>query len=160
MVSLTQGFGCNRMRIRVEFDKNAALKEYETLQEAEKKGIISEMISYANSFMEDAVGQPEGHELGYYNNRTFQLRSSIGAYIFKDGVLVWREGSLDNLSLIEEVIPRGLTLVAMVGKDYASYVESYGYNVISDYGDLLLFDLSSAFAARNISAKIRGNILS
>ena len=82
MVSLTQGFGCNRMRIRVEFDKNAALKEYETLQEAEKKGIISEMISYANSFMEDAVGQPEGHELGYYNNRTFQLRSSIGAYIF------------------------------------------------------------------------------
>jgi hypothetical protein len=59
-----------------------------------------------------------------------------------------------------EVIPRGLTLVAMVGKDYASYVESYGYNVISDYGDLLLFDLSSAFAARNISAKIRGNTLS
>lgn len=160
MVSLTQEFGYNRMRIRVEFDKNAALKEYETLQEAEKKGIISEMISYANSFMEDAVGQPEGHELGYYNNRTFQLRSSIGAYIFKDGELVWMQGSPENISLIEDAIPRGLMLVAMVGKDYASKVEAYGYNVISVYGDLLLLDLSSAFAARNISAKIRGNTLS
>lgn len=148
------------MRLDVIFDPNAVLKEYTILQEAEKNGLISEMIAYAQDFMEEAVRQPEGHELGYYNNRTFQLRSSIGAYIFKDGVLVWREGSLDNLSLIEEVIPRGLTLVAMVGKDYASKVEAYGYNVISDYGDLLLLDLSSAFAARNINAKIRGNILS
>lgn len=148
------------MRLDVIFDPNAVLKEYTILQEAQKNGLVGEMITYAKRFMEDAVGQPEGHELGYYNNRTFQLRSSIGAYIFKDGELVWRQGSPENISLIEDAIPRGLTLVAMVGKDYASKVEAYGYNVISVYGDLLLLDLSSAFAARNISAKIRGNILS
>ena len=147
------------MRLDVIFDPNAVLKEYTILQEAQKNGLISEMIAYAQDFMEEAVRQPEGHELGYYNNRTFQLRSSIGAYIFKDGVLVWREGSLDNLSLIEEVIPRGLTLVAMVGKDYASYVESYGYNVISDYGDLLLFDLTPVFRSYGSTTSQKGNIL-
>ena len=138
------------MDITSDYNQARMLKELMANQEMSYASYLSELIEMATEFVEEAKMQPEGHDLGFYNDRTGDLRASIGAYIFRDGVLVWSivEGNADeNMRLVLEddgkIANKGFTVVGIAGKYYASYVESKGYNVVSTQWDSLtvVFDI-------------------
>jgi hypothetical protein len=85
---------------------------------------------------------------GDYTDQTANLRSSIGYYILKDGVIINRnvegtaEGILAANKVVNEVSRKvGYELIGVAGMDYASYVESKGYNVITSQADVAIVDL-------------------
>lgn len=75
---------------------------------------------------------------GDFLDQTGNLRSSIGYYVLNDGKIViddfqgTQEGIAAGRAALELVkIKRGYQLIGVAGMDYASYVESKGYNVIT-----------------------------
>ena len=71
-------------------------------------------------------GDPEtAHSMGYYIDRTTNLRNSIGYLVQKDGVLI--EGEPGS----QDIPDHGIYLAGTAGMSYASHVEAKGYNVIS-----------------------------
>lgn len=75
---------------------------------------------------------------GDYLDQTGNLRSSIGYFVLNDGEIVkgefsgTAEGIAAGRQALELVkVKRGYQLIGVAGMDYASYVESKGYNVIS-----------------------------
>lgn len=110
-----------------------------TIEEAVYRTMVNAVISAKqNLYSENS-----------YTDRTNNLRSSIGFVIYKDGVMinsyfeksgVGTEG--DGMSGIEIGLieaeeaakngsPNGFVCVLVAGMDYAGYVESKGYDVIS-----------------------------
>lgn len=83
---------------------------------------------------------------GNYQDQTSNLRSSIGYYILhNDKVVKYKLEPLANMSIIRSLFTRrsrkGLRLVVVAGMEYASYVESKGYNVITSQADVAFVDL-------------------
>ncbi len=77
----------------------------------------------------------EARETGNYQDQSSHLRNSIGYVVLYNGVvqkkLIKR---IESQKLIEELIPKykkGLVLLVVAGKDYATYVEAKGYNVLT-----------------------------
>ena len=78
-----------------------------------------------------------------YENRTSNLRSSIGYVIAKNGRILKRDykqegsgvkGVKMGLELAEEAAaehPNGIVLIVTAGMEYGLYVESMGYDVLS-----------------------------
>ena len=78
-----------------------------------------------------------------YLDQTGNLRSSIGYVIAKNGrvlkrnyeqVLDGNEGVTEGLNLADKAAaehPRGIILIVTAGMNYALYVESMGYDVLS-----------------------------
>ena len=89
---------------------------------------------------------------GGFDDVSGNLRSSIGYTILRDGEVV-KEGFSGNPEGIDAAIkvlqnvPRiaGLQLILVAGMDYASYLESKGFNVITAQGDMAVVDLESMF---------------
>jgi len=142
----------NEGRIRQETQKQA-----ETLYQQ----IINAFINDAEQFIINARGQAQSHEMGQYEDVTANLRNSIGYYLFHNGELVIgkepgslagkiNEGKLSapeiasmNKQTIQEFVkPSGFQLILIAGMNYASYVESKGYNVISYQADVCMIDLA------------------
>lgn len=87
-----------------------------------------------------------GHSTGGYEDRTGNLRSSIGYRIYKDGEPVTDGGfksvsggtegeeaaktGLDAYAMFYEIPVEGWTLVLVAGMNYAKAVEAKGYNVL------------------------------
>ena len=143
------------MAIRSTFNQTSALRELRAIQEIEYMEILEDMKEEAMLFLKDAREQLEGHDLGFYNNRSFELRESIAAYIFKDGKLVWYDengNAEENRRLIMEgnhIVSKGFTFVGIAGKNYASHVESKGYNVLTNQGEAVLFNLEVTYKKRH-----------
>lgn len=85
---------------------------------------------------------------GDYTNQTKNLRNSIGYVIYKDGTPIMEdlvgagEGtSAARLALAQVSSKSGYVLVGIAGMNYASYLESLGYNVITSQGMILIKDL-------------------
>ena len=80
---------------------------------------------------------------GDYKDRTANLRSSIGYFVMRDNEVV-KEGS-SNIQAREALasIPpkRGYRLIGVAGMDYASALESKGYNVITSQEEQCLVNL-------------------
>ncbi|MGE4289958.1 MAG: HK97 gp10 family phage protein [Salinivirgaceae bacterium] len=100
--------------------------------------MISELEKAAVEIVSDAKNNmnidDSAFKSGKYNDITGNLRSSIGWFILKDGEIIKREGiSLPELGiLINDVqIRTGYNLVVFAGMNYAAYVESRGFNVLS-----------------------------
>ncbi|HCY40439.1 MAG TPA: hypothetical protein DHV48_03660 [Prolixibacteraceae bacterium] len=75
---------------------------------------------------------------GDYLDQTGNLRSSIGYFVLNDGKIVMDEfsGTAEGIAAGRQAlefvkVKSGYQLVGVAGMDYASYVESKGYNVIS-----------------------------
>lgn len=75
-----------------------------------------------------------------YEDRTANLRSSIGYIILKDGVIVDSdfEGNTRGTSQAKKVsnevaarYPKGYVLIGVAGMEYAAYVEAKGLDVIT-----------------------------
>ena len=85
-----------------------------------------------------ATGKPED---GSFNDRTANLRSSIGYIILKDGEEVdslfegeKSKGITQGKKAAKEVAsqyPTGFVLIGVAGMDYAAAVESKGFDVIT-----------------------------
>ncbi len=83
---------------------------------------------------------------GNYQDQTANLRSSIGYYILhNEKVVKYNLEPLANMSILRSLFTRrsrkGLRLVGVAGKDYASKVESKGYNVITSQAEVAFVDL-------------------
>lgn len=121
--------------------------------------MVGQMKRDARKFLRDTRGQAQGHELGFYNDRTKKLRRSIAVYILQNGIIIWadeRGNTAENRRLIMKApISRiGFTTVAIAGKDYASVVESKGYNVISAQGHTFVFDIEITFSKMRVYGRV------
>lgn len=86
----------------------------------------------------------EAREYGSYQDRTGNLRSSIGYVVLKDGKSIEKggfqltksggNGQKEGEAFINKVISqysKGFVLVVVAGMTYASYVEARNYNVLT-----------------------------
>lgn len=97
----------------------------------------------------DASAFPKGD----YLNHTTNLRSSIGYFLLKDGQVIQMniEGTGDGRNAAMGVVSKlpnkgGYQLVGVAGMDYASYVESKGYNVITSQADIAIVNIERLLA--------------
>ena len=124
--------------------------------------VLESFIRAGEEFLTNAREQMQDHAMGTYKDITANLRNSIGYFIFYNGKNVFQnpatgeytgpesEGKLPeseiaaiNLTAIKDVIkPEGFQLIGVAGMEYASHVESKGYNVISYQADICLVDLA------------------
>lgn len=81
---------------------------------------------------------------GNYKDHTANLRSSIGYFVLNNGIIVTEnlygnaEGESAAKSAMEKIPKSGYQLICVAGMDYASYVQSKGYNVIRVQQDFAL----------------------
>jgi hypothetical protein len=84
---------------------------------------------------------------GDYLDDTDNLRSSIGFGVYLDGVPYVEdldgtpEGVAAARTALNAVPKRGWQLIGVAGMEYASHVESKGYNVITSQGDIAIVQL-------------------
>lgn len=141
------------MAVNLHTDYNSAnfLLQLKSEVEVGYATMIPEMIRVCKDFLIDVREQLEGHELGNYNNRTKQLRESLAAYIFRNGVIIWSDeggNGTESQRVIREQIaltPSGFDIIGIASKEYASWVESKGYNVMTNQGEVFLFDIGKVF---------------
>jgi hypothetical protein len=135
--------------------------------------ILQTFIRAGEEFVKQAREQMQEHAMGTYKDVTANLRNSIGYYIFFDGKSVFQnpvsgeyagpktEGRLSkseiegiNTKAIRDIVnPRGFQLIAVAGMNYASHVESKGYNVISYQVDVMVIDLMRDLEYLNVIDK-------
>lgn len=110
------------------------------------KRILNAFITAGEDFVINARGQMQDHAMGQYKDVTKNLRNSIQYFVFYNGELVKAgdsEFSSTNMAIVrDQVKPTGFQLIGIAGMNYASYVESKGYNVISYQADICLVDLA------------------
>lgn len=108
--------------------------------------ILNSFIYAGEDFIINARGQMQDHAMGQYKDVTTNLRNSIQYFIFYNGELVKAsdsEFSSTNKAIVMDFVkPTGFQLIGIAGMNYASHVESKGYNVISYQADICLVDLS------------------
>jgi len=140
------------MGIKFTGDFSAIAKEAEAQYQSTLDGIIEIMEYVGEDFVRDAKQalniKPGAFPKGNYDDQTANLRSSIGYYILLDGSLLGSkiegtaEGQDAGASLLARIQKDGLQLIGVAGMDYASRVESKGYNVITSQQDMAIVDLS------------------
>lgn len=88
---------------------------------------------------------------GEYLDDSGALRSSIGYFVLKDGVVVSGrvEGESEGISAAKQLlgtIPEkdGYVLIGVAGMDYASHLESKGFNVITSQAQIALIDIEAS----------------
>jgi len=122
------------------------------LQNIEQR-IIALFNKEGRKFVDDAKAMTAKE--GSFNNRTFNLRSSIGYYIFANGKLVdqYFSGNAEGKRAADEAVlnipmlSRGYQLIGIAGMDYAVAVESRGYNVITVQATMTIVSLRSQLKA-------------
>ena len=123
--------------------------------------ILDSFITAGEKFVTDAREQGQSHGAGQYHDVTANLRNSIGYYVLHNGKIIIKkepgsiagkisEGKLSpgEIALINDVgikdyiVSKGFQLIGIAGMNYASHVESKGYNVISIQADICIVDLT------------------
>ena len=132
------------MALKSNYNEGRIRRETEQQAETLYQKIIDAFIYAAEEFIVNARGQMQDHAMGTYLDQTTNLRNSIGYFIFHNGELVHEKNEITtNKSKIEEFIkPSGFQMILIAGMNYASYVESKGYNVISYQADTCMIDLA------------------
>lgn len=132
------------MALKNNFNEAQSMKDVEKQAETLYQKIINAFIYAAENFIVNARGQMQDHAMGTYKDQTTNLRNSIGYFIFHNGELVQEKNEIvTNKSKVEEFIkPTGFQMILIAGMNYASYVESKGYNVISYQADVCMIDLA------------------
>lgn len=106
------------------------------------QSIESHLIDAGQLFVENARANAE------FMNHTFNLRSSIGYGITKDGVIIksdfktiatGADGTEDGIRVLDIAVSElstktGYALIVVAGEYYAGYVETKGFDVISISG--------------------------
>ncbi len=134
------------MAITSDFNEKRSMDDLNKQADVLYEKIINSFIYAGETFIINAREQIQDHAMGTYKDQTTNLRNSIQYYVFHNGELVKEsesEFSSQNLALIQDLIkPSGFQLIGIAGMNYASYVESKGYNVISTQKDTCMVDLA------------------
>ncbi len=149
------------MALKMNYDPNKLLKDAQRIE----KAIVSRLQMIGEQFVSDARNQPTptvsrkkdqktgkvkiaGPKEGVYEDQSSNLRSSLGYFIMKDNVVIG--GNVDGTTvgrsqakavLVDIPQRKGLRLVGVAGMNYASAVESMGYNVITSQAIVAIDDL-------------------
>lgn len=145
------------MGLKCNFTSDGFLKEAATQVDTLNTRMVNSFIRAGEIFVTQARSQIQNHDLGTYNDQTTNLRNSIGYYVFQDGELVTKKiygNDEDNDDIAEQVkSTQGIQLIALAGMNYASYVESKGYNVITNQGDTMLLNLEGFLQTLGMAGK-------
>ena len=131
--------------------------------------IVNSFIMAGEQFIINARTQAQDHGSGQNEDVTANLRNSISYYLFHNGELIvgkepgsdigkTNEGKMSaseitaiNKQAIQDVVSKeGFQLILVAGMNYASWVESKGYNVISYQADLCLVDITQYLERKDI----------
>lgn len=117
-----------------------------------ERGVLAILQRVGEEFVRDArMGidiNSGAFPKGDYTDQTANLRSSIGYFILRDGNVVTENlsGTSKGVSAARAVLAKvgkeGYSIVGVAGMEYASHLESMGYNVISSQNLNLIVDLS------------------
>ena len=114
--------------------------------------LVDDMIDVCKNFLTDVREQLQDHSQGTYLDQTTQLRNSLAAYIYRNGSLLWAdegENGEESRKIISDQIhftPHGFDIIGIASKEYASWVESKGYNVITNQGEWFFVNLGEVFS--------------
>lgn len=134
-------------RFTVQDIKKALNKDLQNIE----NGILRIMKRAGDKFVTDArlkVNISGAFPKGKYRDRTANLRNSIGYFILIDNEVVLESGggSIGHMAAratLKKLPPKsGYRLVGVAGMEYASYLESKGYNVITSQQEVLFVNLS------------------
>ncbi len=148
------------MALKMTYDPNKLLNDALRIE----KAIISRMQFIGEKFVSDARSQPQpssdwkkgqiGPKEHFYKDRTANLRSSLGYFILKDNTVIGgnvdgtAKGKEEAKAILMDIPTRsGIRLVGVAGMNYASAVESLGYNVISTQSIVAVDDLHKQMLA-------------
>jgi hypothetical protein len=114
-------------------------------------GIIAIFQRIGETFVTEAKDalniSPAAFPKGDYQDRTKNLRSSIGYFVLKDGQIVNSKiegtsmGTATSKVVLASIPKSGYQLIGVAGMEYASYVESRGYNVITSQKEVAFVNL-------------------
>jgi len=106
-----------------------------------ERGVIRIMRRCGEEFVSEArqgINISGAFPKGDYLDQTDALRSSVGYFILRDNEVIMEdvEGNSKGKDAARETLSNippkaGYRLIGVAGMDYASYLESKGYNVIS-----------------------------
>jgi hypothetical protein len=132
------------MALKSNFNAGNSMNDLLRQRDGIYERVINSFIRAGENFIVNARGQMQSHAMGTYMDQTTNLRNSIGYFIFHDGQPVKEVSNLlTNKTLIQDyVISKGIQLIGIAGMNYASHVESKGYNVISYQADLCVVELA------------------
>jgi hypothetical protein len=132
------------MALKSNFNKDKSMQDVQKQADSLYQKIINSFIYAGETFVKNARGQMQDHAMGTYKDQTTNLRNSIGYFIFHNGKLIHEKNErYTNEALVQDLIrPTGFQLIGIAGMNYASYVESKGYNVISYQADVCMVDLA------------------
>ncbi len=136
-----------------KFKNVEVLKELQKGYRTIENGIIRILQRAGEQFVIDARDgmkiSPSAFPKGDYENQTANLRSSVGYFVLKDGIIIDNmiEGTAEGIAAgraLLGTIPNktGYQLIGVAGMDYASHVESKGYNVITSQADVALVNIN------------------
>lgn len=127
------------IKITPQFTKEDIRKIVEDRKRKIDAALLSRLQFVGEQFVKNA------RERANFQDRTGNLRSSIGYVVLKNGlqkagsdwlqVKAGKEGVKAGQDLIGEIsrkYPTGYVLIGVAGMDYAAAVESKGYDVISN----------------------------
>lgn len=132
------------MALKSNFNEGQSMKDVQRQADSLYERIIQSFIRAGEEFVTNARGQMQDHAMGTYKDVTTNLRNSIGYFVFHDGELVKENSNIvtNKIAIQELVKPKGFQLIGIAGMNYASHVESKGYNVISYQADICMVDLA------------------
>jgi hypothetical protein len=138
------------MAIKSTYKKGDAEREFWKVQEEIDLEIIRAMSYAGETFVKDARNMTKSQ--GGFGDVTGNLRSSIWYFILKDGEIIKSMGSGTSegrITATAELIfiekKPGFQLIGIAGMNYASHVETKGYNVVTLQGDVMLLDLEKFY---------------
>jgi len=140
------------MALKSNFNEARSMRDIEKQAEVIYNKMLNSYIMAGEQFVINARGQLQSHAMGQYHDQTTNLRNSIGYFVFYNGTLVRNDNKIAiNRAKIDHLInPRGFQLIGIAGMNYASHVESKGYNVISYQADIAVIDLALSLEKINV----------
>jgi len=135
------------MPIKIEFNIKEFRREMDQMSAEIDRDILESLQQAGEDFVTSARSM--GKSQGGFGDVTGNLRSSIGYVIRRDGEIIHGDfnGTPEGVAAAKKTVDKvekhgGLQLIGVAGMDYASAVESKGYNVISVQADVLLIDIN------------------
>ena len=139
------------MALKSDYNASQTEQELKNAVEAIGHKIVEYMHYAGETFIINARQQPGDHAQGFYKDDTGALRKSVQYLIFHDGELIESsesENSIANRSEVQELIKPGcFQLIGIAGMNYASIVESKGFNVITNQ-QMICFDELDGYMKR------------
>ncbi|TXK52388.1 hypothetical protein FVR03_01340 [Pontibacter qinzhouensis] len=143
--------------IKADFNLSAVRKYIAEQVREYELHVIQAFTDAGNAWQERAKLKTKSQ--GSFGNITFNLRSSIGYILLKDGVELAESfevvgtgdaGAEKGLAYARELAgnyPAGIVLICVAGMEYAAAVESKGYDVITGSSLYMEQDLAELLAA-------------